>query len=68
MFDTLISYVPRAVKYVPRVWKAVAAAAGAGATAYGGYAEGGVLFEEWVRIVAGAVAVGVAVWYKRNAT
>jgi hypothetical protein len=52
--------------YLPRVTKALVAAATGVSAAYAGAVDGGVSADEWVVIAAAGVAAGVAVWLAPN--
>jgi hypothetical protein len=52
--------------YLPRVTKALVAAATGASAAYAGAVDGGVSADEWVVVAAAALAAGVAVWLAPN--
>jgi hypothetical protein len=54
------------VGYLPQAVKALVAVAAAGSAAYAGAVDGGVTADEWVVVVASALAAGVAVWLAPN--
>jgi hypothetical protein len=54
------------VGYLPQAVKALVAAVGAASAAYAGAVDGGVSADEWVVVVAAALAAGVAVWLAPN--
>ena len=56
----------RIVKYLPRMWKAVAGGVTAGSAAYAGAVDGGVTAPEWVIVAAYGLAGGLAVWLAKN--
>ena len=58
----------RLLTYLPRITKALVAAAGGWTAAYAGAVDGGVTGDEWIVVVAAGVAAGVAVWLAPNKT
>lgn len=56
----------KVIEYLPKMAKSITAGLAAGSGAYAGAVDGGVSPDEWIVIVAAALAGGLAAWLVPN--